>query len=291
MVAISEGPAPGGQSYVERPPVASLARLVSSVWVQQIAVDAQPYTQRDTPTGGVELTCALGAAPRVVGPSTGPLVETLAPGTTIVGLRFHPGASAPIVGRPASELQDVAVHAEELWGPTATAAAESVHDAASPEHALAALQASVVARTAEPPDPLVAEVVRRLRWGRGDVGALTEALHFSERQLRRRCLTAVGVAPKALHRILRFQRFVALSQRSLALGGTAGGDGLAGLATEAGYADQSHLTRECGRLAGVSPAEYLADTQEVCACGHDHSASYGPLLEARPGPAPAAAAL
>ena len=30
------------------------------------------------------------------------------------------------------------------------------------------------------------------------------------------------------------------------------------LAAEAGYADQAHLTRECGRLAGLSPAALLA---------------------------------
>jgi AraC-like DNA-binding protein len=38
----------------------------------------------------------------------------------------------------------------------------------------------------------------------------------------------------------------------------AGGDGLAALAFAAGYADQAHLTRECRRLAGRTPAELVA---------------------------------
>ena len=29
---------------------------------------------------------------------------------------------------------------------------------------------------------------------------------------------------------------------------------LAALAADAGYADQAHLTRECGRLSGLTPA-------------------------------------
>ena len=29
---------------------------------------------------------------------------------------------------------------------------------------------------------------------------------------------------------------------------------LAAIAAEAGYADQAHLTRECGRLSGLTPA-------------------------------------
>jgi AraC-like DNA-binding protein len=31
-------------------------------------------------------------------------------------------------------------------------------------------------------------------------------------------------------------------------------DALAAIAAEAGYADQAHLTRECGRLSGLTPA-------------------------------------
>lgn len=45
-------------------------------------------------------------------------------------------------------------------------------------------------------------------------------------------------------RVLRFRRFLALAAREP-------GAGLAQLAAAAGYADQAHLTRECGRLGGA----------------------------------------
>lgn len=100
---------------------------------------------------------------------------------------------------------------------------------------------------------------------------------ISERQLRRRFTTAVGVSPKALHRILRFQRFLALAwtveQPSAQL---------ARLAAEAGYADQAHLTREATRLEGRSPRTLLLESEQRCGCGHDHAASYEPLLRPRP---------
>jgi AraC-like DNA-binding protein len=116
-------------------------------------------------------------------------------------------------------------------------------------------------------------------WRTDDVTSLTASLYISETQLRRRCRTAVGLAPKALHRMLRFQGFLALVQQAIAQG-RAPTDGLALLALRAGYADQSHLTRECVRLTGVSPRVFLAETQRACACGHDHSASFGPVLRA-----------
>jgi AraC-like DNA-binding protein len=53
-----------------------------------------------------------------------------------------------------------------------------------------------------------------------------------------------------LARVLRMQRFLRLAARD--------GDDLARLAVEAGYADQSHLTRECSDLCGVPAGELLA---------------------------------
>jgi hypothetical protein len=53
------------QSYVERLPVPALVDLVRVVWIQRIG--AEPYPQRNLPTGGVELHCPMGSLPRLVG--------------------------------------------------------------------------------------------------------------------------------------------------------------------------------------------------------------------------------
>jgi hypothetical protein len=88
----------------------------------------------------------------------------------------------------------------------------------------------------------------------------------------------VGLSPKVLQRTLRFQGFLALVQRAVALGRPPGDDGLAALAAEAGYADQPHLTRECVRLAGVAPGAFVGGIGRTCACGHDHTASFTAML-------------
>ena len=92
--------------------------------------------QRNLPSGGVELVCRVGGEPRIVGPLTGALVEVLEPGTTVVGLRFAPGAAARLLGLPASELVDLAVDAREVWGAAAGgrfALADLADPEASPE--------------------------------------------------------------------------------------------------------------------------------------------------------------
>lgn len=274
-------PAAGGQSYVERSPVPALRELVSSVWVQQVGRDAAPYVHRRIPNGAVELVCGVGSAPRVIGPLTEPLVEVLQPATTVIGVRFVPGAFPVVAGLPASEVVGLALNAEHLWGRPAASLGEVVGTAASPGEALAAMQFHVheLARAGQPPDPLVSKMVHSLMpWRTVDVTSLRASLHISETQLRRRCHTAVGLAPKALHRMLRFQGFLALVQKAIAHDHPATDDGLGLLALRAGYADQSHLTRECVRLTGVSPRVFIAETQRACACGHDHSASFAPVL-------------
>jgi AraC-like DNA-binding protein len=273
-----------GQSYVERPPWPELAGLVSSVWIQRIQPDAALYRQLNIPTGGAELTCRLGTTPSVRGPSTAPVTDMLAPGTTVIGVRLHPGAAAAMFRIPADALRDTLVDVEALWGAVGRMLADTVNDRPSAEEALAALQDQLLARTrpADAPDRMVTAAVRQIR---GDVPmtAVRERLDISERQLRRRCETAVGLAPKTLHRVLRFQRFVALTQRDLANGDRGVRPTIATLAAEVGYADEAHLNRECVRLAGRTPAAFLATAREQCACGHDHAASYAPQLAAAAG--------
>lgn len=274
-----------GQTYTERPPAPRLAALVTVTWVQRIPPGSPAYPQRHLPTGGVELRCVVGYEPQVAGALTGPHVELLAPGTTVVGLRFRPGAAAAVLGRPVADLTDVVADAADLWGTAAAAAGERVAAAPTDEAAVAALEDLVVAaavRTgATGPEPLIAEATRRLMpWRGAEVRAVGTELYVSERGFRRHCLAGVGIGPKALQRILRFQAFLARSQVALATGDDPAGDGLARLAVDTGYADQAHLTRECVRLTGVTPRAFLRGAAETCACGHDHSASYAPLLRA-----------
>ena len=198
------------QIYRERPPVPALAGRVACVWVQSVSPRSVPYVHRTVPNGSVEISCRLGSVPQVSGPQFGATVDVLAPGTTVVGIRFRPGA-APV---PASALAGRSVELQELWGSAAIALGERIAEAPTAWDAAAILEAELIARVGDAarPDPIVAEAVRRLvPWGANEVTSLTSSLSISERQLRRRCREAIGLAPKAVHRILRFQGFLALA--------------------------------------------------------------------------------
>jgi AraC-like DNA-binding protein len=116
-------------------------------------------------------------------------------------------------------------------------------------------------------DPLVRQAALALVRGGASLQEAADLVALGERQLRRRFERAVGYGPATLVRIQRFQRFLALAERDA-------GAGLARLAFDAGYADQAHLTRECQRLAGRSPAALLRDGPMAAG---EKSVSFNPI--------------
>jgi AraC-like DNA-binding protein len=272
------------ESYVERPPLPGLAGVVRTVWIQRTGEAA--YVQRHLPTGGVEIHFPIGGDPQLVGPLTGPQIEVIPEHTAIVGVRFLPG-TAPPLPTVLDDLVDQRLGLTELWRSSVDRLVEAMAGAGTPERALMFLQAHLLQefRRAGRMDPLVVEAVKALMpWHPVNIDTVANHVTLSASQLRRRCLEAVGVSPKVLQRTLRFQGFLALAQAGVAATGRRGEDGVAGLAIDAGYADQAHLSRECVRLTGRTPRQLLGGDLDRCACGHDHSASYTPFLATRSRP-------
>jgi AraC-like DNA-binding protein len=272
-VTVATSPALNTQAYYEQSPAPSLADWVSCVWLQQISPEGPAYEHRTVPNGCIEVAWAKDAnAVSVIGPRRKAVVERLPPGSTVVGVRFRPGVPPAVLGATAPELMGLRVELDQLWGRSAVAAAERIGLASTPREAVRVLEQEIAARCMAGPDPdaLVAAMVDRLQpWRPGGLGEITSDLFISPRQLRRRCIAAFGFGPKTLHRILRFQGFLALTQafhrREVGLGW---------LAAAAGYFDQAHLTRECVAVAGLTPVAFLEEMHRSCGANHDHDASF-----------------
>jgi hypothetical protein len=126
---------PTSQSPRERLPIPALREYFTCVWIQQVGTDSPPYRHRTIPNGSTELVCIAGSTPRLVGPQTHPTEELLAPGTVAVGARIRPGAASAVLARPASELLDLELVADKLWGRVAVAASGPGAAGVSPREA------------------------------------------------------------------------------------------------------------------------------------------------------------
>ena len=99
----------------------------------------------------------------------------------------------------------------------------------------------------------VVSAYRELAFCHGNIRIATIAarLGWSRKHLSQRFQDEIGLPPKALARMLRFNRAFDLANH-------AAEPDWAGLAAECGYADQSHLTREFAEFAGATPGRFHA---------------------------------
>jgi Helix-turn-helix domain len=243
-IAGSPAGGPWQPGYREWLPDRRVQDAIACLWVSVTAPDAPSSVAAVMPDGCTDLIWQRGRGAFIAGPDTRPAPADMPPGTVFVGARFRPGAGGPALGWPLADLRDQRVDLAEVLPGLASQLPADL----TPDRALAtvtALSARLV--TDAPPDKLVVSATRLLASGQTGVTGLGHALAVSERQLRRRFDQAVGYGPKTMERILRFRRVIdqlAAAPRSA---------DLADLATQAGYADQAHLTRETTRLAGVPP--------------------------------------
>ena len=230
--------------YTEWPAPAALRDAVACLWAQVTAPDGD-RAGLVLPDGCTDLVWEPGRGAFVAGPDTGPVATTMVAGTVILGVRFRPSAGGPALGIPLSELRDQRVDLADLR-PGDARRLPATLDPDTAEARMLDVAAALV--TGGAPDPAVARAVRLLRDPQARAEDVAAEVGLSLRQLRRRCHAVVGYGPKTLQRVLRFRRFLShLDSGPDALD-------LAALAAETGYADQAHLTRECGKLSGLTPA-------------------------------------
>ena len=248
--------------YREFPPPSPLASYLLCLWTQRIVGSRAEFAQRVLPDGCVDFVLINDEAPVVIGPWTEPFVARLAPGTMIVGARCHPGRAPSLLGLPASTLLNQAVTLHSMWGGTASAQFARIADESTLLRRRLAMEAALLDRLADT-DPIDEGMSAAIRWlaghPHGRIERLSQWIGISSRQLQRRFATAVGYGPRTFHSILRFQRLLSLSGRMSA------SRSLAQVSAEAGYADQSHMTREVRRFSGVPPTVLLSRAR--CALG------------------------
>lgn len=254
--------------YREFPPPPALQRFVRCAWTLRLAAtEARP--QLVVPDGCTELIVNLaaampmagapvGAAPPVafvVGQIDAPITLLPQGAVATVGLRLRPGGLFPLLGLPLDELAegpvDLADVAPELAAGLAERLAERDDDRARAAELGAEVERRLARRAGPPRLAECAALWIEAAGGALSVEDLARRGGATARTLQRAFATEVGLAPKLLSRILRFQRALACLRgveppRWAAVSATCG------------YADQSHLVRDFHELAGAAPTAFLA---------------------------------
>jgi AraC-like DNA-binding protein len=169
-------------------------------------------------------------------------------------LELTPLGAYRVLGRPLSELAGTTVPLRELFGAPGEELAGRLREQVDWDARFDLVEAFLLARAAEgpAPAPFVAwawELIAQ-RGGQIRVAELAAEIGCSRRHLQSRFSEQVGLPPKTVARLVRFERVCTAVRRAPGR--------WAEVAAAAGYADQSHLSRDFRELAGTTPSEFLA---------------------------------
>jgi AraC-like DNA-binding protein len=253
--------------YQEYQPDAALQPFIECVWFLSAEISShEPLAERVFPDGCIEWIFHLGSpfhylstANRwekqqpsfVVGELTRFLV--LQPSTQIstMGVRFRPGGAYRFFPCPLHLLTNQIVSSTDVWQAAGNRIEDEVCSAATNDLRKLAVEKFLLrqmerVRARPRLDAAVSEIIRNQ--GQARVRDLAAQLSWSIRQLEREFQAAVGITPKSLARVIRFQNLLRL----------VGENALrewAGMAVAVGYADQPHMTREFREFSGHTPGE------------------------------------
>lgn len=179
----------------------------------------------------------------------------------VVSIRFKAAGAARFFDLPYEEIVDQVVDFSLYEKESASKLAKKIEEASTPALRFQALQNFLMERLQKQEskeDIFVRQACQYITQSEGtySVKELVKLIGFSERQLERKFKQQVGITPKLLSRIMRFQKFIALSRSSKKMK-------LADASVSCGYYDQSHFIRDFTKFSGVSPLNYLSSSHPM----------------------------
>ena len=254
--------------YKPKPP---LANLVDNFWIYE-GRGEEDKPDRILPTGTFELAINLRKnelafheieKPENCARFSGAVVSGahgrgFAPADTeavfIIGVHFKPGGAFPFLGLPASELADIHVDLETLWGSSVRRLHERLIEAKTSAERFNLLETALLNRLRHGVEPHYAVQAALDMFGNYNGGPkvreAAKEIGLSQRRFIQAFKAEVGLTPKLFSRIRRFQRARALVHHHSSPDWPA-------IAVDLGYFDQSHLIREFLEFSGLSPTDYL----------------------------------
>ncbi len=187
---------------------------------------------------------------------------------SLLGVHFKPGGAFPFFGVPACELTEAHVDLADLWGREGPNLRDRLCAAQSPGKQFQVVERALLDRfrrasKLHPAIPMALDLFGPAGGGSA-VRDVARNVGFSQRRFIQIFRTQVGLTPKLLCRILRFQRARVVAkqreQRPFSYAGSPQRRSVvdwAGVASACGYYDQAHLINDFKEFSGVSPAEYV----------------------------------
>jgi AraC-like DNA-binding protein len=267
--------------YREFEPHASLRKHVKCFWILEREYTAEHPAEDVTPDGFIELILNLGTPyrlhsddgsdremPRAIlmGLQSRPLRFLCAGTVRLVAARFFAWGSLPLLADRAHGVKELTTALGREWDDMA-ARIEPAVNACDYAGAVAAVEDHLIEKlltaTVDHRKIQAAAQMLHLRKGQFRITELAEQCSLSTRQLQRQFQDVIGVTPKALARVIRFEEIRKRLMHDP-------NQSLTDLAYEFGYTDQAHFIRDFKDLADRTPGEFAREMRDMQDILRDH---------------------
>lgn len=238
--------------YREYAVTEALGGALSCAWMHRAPEGAPATRIAVVPDGCVDLLWTESGL-LVAGPDRTAAFPQLAPGETIFGLRLRPGIARHLLRCDIDSLTGQVVALDAIRRTAFSTCHDRMLAAEDPLERLRLLQAAFAREVRDLPRPRPEAGALHALSGHLPAEAIAAEIGVTDRTLRRLSAAEFGYGPRTLSRILRLQRLLGrMADAHLSL---------AGLAAEAGFADQAHMNRDVLALTSLTPGEIRRQMQ------------------------------
>jgi len=245
--------------YREYQPSVSLSPYVAAYWTLDVQSSVRTPQHRILPDGCVDIIFDLRSrfaseCAFVAGVMTAPDAFFMTEDHALFGVRFYSETVRLFTRYPVSEFRNAQVFLHEIWGRDGAEFGERIMTAADTIRRIEQMEAYLSNRLNRADishdEPILLQSLRYLYDEKGmlSVRSLADKLHYSERTVRRAFQKELGIGPKEMTDIIRFQYLLRelLHARS---------NRYPDIAAKYGFSDQSHFIHTFKRFYGATPQQ------------------------------------
>jgi AraC-like DNA-binding protein len=173
---------------------------------------------------------------------------------SLLGIHFKPGGAFPFFNSPVSELRNLHVGLESLWGNFAAELREELREISSVEARFQVLEKALLRQACRPLEkhPAVNFALKQCQYSgqTRNISEVSAQIGLSNRRFIEIFSQEVGLTPKLFWRVQRFQEALQLMRNGLPVR-------WAEIALTCGYFDQAHFIHDFQSFSGLNPTDYL----------------------------------
>ncbi len=260
------------QIHLPAPP---LSEYIECLWYINDTI--QYKRERILPTGMIEIMLNFGAPFRVydnndttqftlnhdawiAGFQTEYIINEPLAETHMMGIRLKPYGLSLLMDIPAHEFHNQLIDIDLIWGREVHTLREQLYCLPTPQQKFSHLEQALHKRILSQRDniKLVEYAVCILKQSKTNLSVreLCQEIGVSNKHLIQLFKSYIGVSPKALSKVFRFQNVLNTIDPKADIDWV-------DIAMSAGYYDQSHFNKEFTSFTGMSPSQYMLNRQQI----------------------------